>query len=142
MGISVRSALTARAVTTSTDASGAHSSARARTTVTLPRPKASACSVNQATRRSVGSGDSQDDSREARPRADVSSTPIEEGGSDRTIQNVPRPQSRKLQGTDESSGLALLGQSRRELTGKVDPLTEQGSRCGGFGLKSGHRCFT
>ena len=92
--------------------------------------------------RDVGSGDSQDDSREARPRADVSSAPIEEGGSDRTIQNVPRPQSRKLQGTDESSGLALLGQSRRELTGKVDPLTEQGSRCGGFGLKSGHRCFT
>lgn len=54
-GTSVRSALTARAVTASSTGPNFQSSARARTTSTLSSPSSVDCSVSQATRRSIGS---------------------------------------------------------------------------------------
>ncbi|MCP1428337.1 hypothetical protein J3D45_000835 [Microbacterium foliorum] len=52
---------------------------------------------------------------------------------------MSRPQSWELERTDEPSLLTLISERRGELTGDVDPVTEQLGRYDRFRLEHTHR---
>ena len=116
-------------------------------------PALATCSASHATRRSIGSISTHSTSGRAiastRPgqagaRAHVADAPGEQRCGDGAVQNVTRPQARRLEGTDESALFAVLRERLRELPREIDACRRRSARRPARvrALTFGHRCFT
>src|SRR5690606_13964646 len=80
----------------------------------------------------IGSSDRQHQPRKAGTRTDVCDRAIKQRRSDRRVQNVTGPETRKLQRSDEPTQLPLLRERLREPASHVDTGTEERSRDNGL----------
>ena len=146
----MRSALTARAVTWSSESYSFDSSARARTTVTLVKlelvdltlePRDPALHRLDERERHIGSNDRQHESGKPGARSDIADAAGPQQGCDeRAVQDVACPEAGEFERADQAEFLTVARERGRECASGFEVLAEEFGGCSRLGLESvGHR---